>query len=69
MTRRAPRPAFVYALGFAWAALMLSLISCETPTVECWPDPAVGTACRCTQGVTPPTCVDLGTCLAECPLP
>jgi hypothetical protein len=42
--------------------------SCETPTVECWSDPAVGTACRCTQGVTPPSCTDLGSCLAECPL-
>lgn len=64
------RPAFVWALGLAWAALVLCQISCETPTVECVPDPGApsGTACRCTRSHTPPTCVDLGTCLAECSL-
>lgn len=47
-------------------ALASSLAGCETATVECVPDPATGTACRCTQGPTPPACTDLGSCILEC---
>lgn len=61
-------------LGFACIAsqcdhvILLPPVGCDTGTVECWPDPAIdGWACKCTRGATPPTCVDLGSCAAECP--
>jgi hypothetical protein len=50
----------------ALAMLAAAPLACETSTVECWPDPATGTACRCTQGPTPPACTDLGSCILEC---
>lgn len=61
---RVLQPARLAALA---AAIVASTAAADCGTVECWSDPAVGTACKCTQGATPPSCVDLGSCLAECP--
>lgn len=42
---------------------------CDTPTVQCVEDVAApgGVACLCKRGTTPPSCVDLGSCLDVCP--
>ena len=70
LTTRSRRRSVTIVLAGALTGALAGAASCDTPTVSCWPDEYAphGTACKCTRGATPPSCVDLGSCLKECPL-